>query len=283
MAIQVQLGAVPEVNATLSGVTIDLSGIDPSDATAQSADVLDGATFYAGDTSQKTGSIPKKQAETYAPSTQEQVIVAGQYLDGAQTIEAANLQNKTVNIAENGTVNVVADEGYYGLGSVGINVNVPGEIIHFQDTTGKIYVEHLEVPESITALDSSVYDITNSPSDGFKSVHAPGVTTINGHYAFGNTCSMEEIICEKAPPCDKYICYRGNLRTVQWGSIGYPATLIGANSFAQNSRSDLVITVYVDATTIADIVSSVKDNAPFGAWNATIVYRNSTTGEVITA
>ena len=62
------------------------------------------------------------------------------------------------------------------------------------------------------------------------------------------------------------------------GSIGYPVTTLYFNAFSGCKQSDLTITVYTNATTLADVTTG----APWGATNATIIYRNSTTGEVIT-
>ena len=61
-------------------------GVDVSDATAVQSDVLQGKTFYAGDETIKTGTIPSKGAETFTPSTSNQTIAAGQFLSGTQTI-----------------------------------------------------------------------------------------------------------------------------------------------------------------------------------------------------
>jgi hypothetical protein len=73
------------------------------------------------------------------------------------------------------------------------------------------------------------------------------------------------------------------LETIQVGSVGVPVTLLRAtNPFSGCTQNGLTITVYVDAILLADIEPNVIKNAPWGAINATIVYRNSTTGEVIT-
>lgn len=61
-------------------------GVDVSDATATENDVLQGETFYAGDEEIKTGTIPSKGAETFTPGTTNQIVTAGQYLSGDQTI-----------------------------------------------------------------------------------------------------------------------------------------------------------------------------------------------------
>lgn len=67
--------------------TLSLSG------NAGAGDVLSGKTFYSNNPKSKlTGNIPSKAAATITPGTTNQVIAAGQYLSGAQTIAgSANL------------------------------------------------------------------------------------------------------------------------------------------------------------------------------------------------
>lgn len=72
-----------------------------------------------------------------------------------------------------------------------------------------------------------------------------------------------------------------NLKTVQLGSIDVPVVKVLSLTFAGCTQSDLTITVYVNAATIADIITDVISTAPWGATNATIVYKSSTTGEVL--
>lgn len=73
------------------------------------------------------------------------------------------------------------------------------------------------------------------------------------------------------------------LKSVQLGSIGYPVTSIDALAFNGCSNEEITFTIYVDATTMDGIPAAVSGSSPFGAVNATIIYKNSTTGEVITA
>lgn len=73
------------------------------------------------------------------------------------------------------------------------------------------------------------------------------------------------------------------LKSVQLGSIGYPVTSIDALAFEGCSNEKITFTIYVASTTLALIPRGVAGNSPFGAVNATIIYKNSTTGEVITA
>lgn len=75
-----------------------------------------------------------------------------------------------------------------------------------------------------------------------------------------------------------------SLQTVQIGSIGKPftGTAVTATHFSGLSALE-TITMFVNAATYEDIPANIKTNAPFGAPNATVVYKNSTTGEVISA
>lgn len=76
-----QLAAGSDTFAQLAAKIRDIS----KDATAGVGDVLAGKTFYQGGV-KRTGTIPSKGAATITPGTANQVISAGQYLSGAQTI-----------------------------------------------------------------------------------------------------------------------------------------------------------------------------------------------------
>ena len=67
---------------------------DISDATLDNGSkMLSGVTGYGASGAKYTGTIQGKAAATYTPTTSDQTIEAGQYLEGAQTIKGdANLQ-----------------------------------------------------------------------------------------------------------------------------------------------------------------------------------------------
>lgn len=76
-----------------------------------------------------------------------------------------------------------------------------------------------------------------------------------GHYFFRNCTALEEV-------------------TV--GDIGVPVSTLGTLAFAGDTQAGLTITVYVSDDTARPLAGS-----PWGAINATIIYRSSTTGEVL--
>lgn len=79
---------------SIFGVTGDSSNhhLNPLTNPASSSDILSGHTAYSDEGTQITGTIPSKGAQTYTPTTTNQTIASGQYLDGTQTIQGdANL------------------------------------------------------------------------------------------------------------------------------------------------------------------------------------------------
>lgn len=74
-----------------------------------------------------------------------------------------------------------------------------------------------------------------------------------------------------------------SLKTVILGSVGHPVTNFGGlyRFFSGCTQNDLTITIYVNAASVSGIDPAVNALAPWGAANATIIYRSSVTGEVL--
>lgn len=117
-----------------------------------------------------------------------------------------------------------------------------------------------------------------------KIVDIPGVTALAAYIFSG--CSQLETLNFPNMSNDQYAwrdsaTFRGctSLKNVQFGSIGHSAYPTGESTrspFAMCKQADLTITIYVPDDAELPIA-----NQPWGATNATIVYRSVTTGEVI--
>lgn len=88
---------VPEVDIPkVGGGTAKFT--DTSDATlANGSQIRNGVSAYGASGAKITGTMTEKAAQTYTPTTSDQVIAAAQYLTGAQTIRGdANLQAQNI-------------------------------------------------------------------------------------------------------------------------------------------------------------------------------------------
>lgn len=136
------------------------------------------------------------------------------------------------------------------------------------------------------------FNVNTAPSNLYRyadhlvSARLAGLTNIRGG-ANPNLFSNSSIITLELPSlkqnnttiaadCEK-------LQTVTLGSVGVAVSSMYDRAFGGCINPNLTITIYVDAATLADIPTAVSGSSPFGAVNATIIYKNSTTGEVITA
>ena len=156
-----------------------------------------------------------------------------------------------------------------------------GETVYYSTFNGAMYTEHFVYPTMW--FGSNVPSILRS-CEKLKSIYLKNNSTsklYTSSQIFAHNSALETAVI------DSYWNSTNNnrefqgctmLKEVQLGGIGHPVSAIHGNTFAGCTQSGLTITIYVaDSTTIP------LANSPWGATNATIVYRSSTTGEVRTA
>lgn len=77
------------------------------------------------------------------------------------------------------------------------------------------------------------------------------------------------------------------LQEATFGSIGHAVTQFAPTSandriFNGDTQATLIITIFVEASSLADVPTEIKTYAPWGATKATIIYKSSVDGSVLT-
>lgn len=141
---------------------------------------------------------------------------------------------------------------------------------------GQLYTKEIFSEETKGVKSYAYYQCAN-----LESVILPNCQSIGGTWCFSEnpnlkTAKLGRVADVPAATCRE--CPR--LETLEIGSIGNPVSSIAPAAF-YNPGVAFTITIYVNGTVLADIPEAVSSTAPWGAPNATIIYRSTTTGEVI--
>lgn len=181
----------------------------------------------------------------------------------------------TKTVTANGTY-AAADDGADGYSSVTVDVPV-GETVYY-NRYGAQYTKNMSIPVSnggafpqyqycdlleeveVYPTSSTTLSVDANPQNTFTYCGSLKRAVIKilykiGHYFFRGCTALEE---------------------VSLGDVGVPVSTIGGLAFAGDTQTGLTITVYVSDDTARPLA-----NSPWGATNATIIYRSSTTGEVL--
>lgn len=100
-------------------------------------------------------------------------------------------------------------------------------------------------------------------------IELPSAETVEA-YAFSNCTFLEKAILPKVTGLsgNNAFNYCTALKTVQLGSVGHPVSSLAANTFLNCTQSGLTITIYTTG-------GAALSGAPWGATNATIIYKEA--------
>lgn len=145
---------------------------------------------------------------------------------------------------------------------------------------GRVYVKNMELITTVDNMDPGMLNGTYQNADELETVYmhgTPWTSTVGLQNTF-NTCGkLKHATIEQVRRYSNYVFIRcPMLETAQLGCVGN-GVLALYNTFYGLTQQNLTITIFVDDETAIPLA-----NSPWGATNATIVYRSSTTGEVRT-
>lgn len=176
----------------------------------------------------------------------------------------------TMTITENGTYDVT--------NYASADVNVGSETVYYSATTGQPYYANTVIPTADYAEMPIFKDCGELVSLQFESTRTSAVTGINR--VIGNNAKLKNLVVNAIIDSQNNYLFGNDtaLETVQLGGLGRACgDKLNGRTFHNCTQQGLTITVYV-----ADNQALPLSNAPWGATNATIIYRSETTGEVLT-
>lgn len=200
----------------------------------------------------------------------------GEYESKLDEAMSGIIPSGSLQIAENGTYDVTDKAEAV--------VNVPVET-YYMTKFGVWYPPNIDIELGDTNPNHQPRNLYKY-ADHLVSARVVGITAIIGGQN-ADTFSNSSIVTLELPSLQSSSTYIAShcekLQTVTLGSVGVAVSSMYGRAFRGCINPNLTITIYVDAATLADIPTAVSGSSPFGAVNATIIYKNSTTGEVITA
>jgi len=284
--------------APASTPTIDSRSVDSSGYVTVDIEIDNGG-FIATGTYEATDPVPlpTQAAQTIHPSTSDQTIAANKYLTGAQTIkgvtysglDAGNIKKDVVvKIGDSADDDrIVSVTGTYDGGGGGDT-----QLYYNSSGQGTFYAENTITP-------------SDNPGNFLQRLkgasHLKTIKCMQANYGGGSSTSivsafqgcslLEEVTLLNGISTSGYaedvIKDCPNIKTFTTGGIGYPNTVgMGAQSGSYQTFRNVTIPfdiiIYTTATDLASLPSYLRTGSPWGATNATIIYKNSVTGEVLT-
>jgi hypothetical protein len=117
-----------------------------------------------------------------------------------------------------------------------------------------------------------------------------GSTSYQVYKAFYNCPLLESVqVLNGFDPsgyCEDIVANCPNIKEFIVGDIGYPNTVgmgptSGSYTMFRNLTIPFNIIIYTTATSLSDVPAILTSGSPWGATNATIIYKNSVTGGVL--
>ena len=166
-----------------------------------------------------------------------------------------------------------------GFAEAVAGIKEPEEV--FYTHNGVAYTKNMVIPvdKPVLAMNGLYSHAIELESVALPNANSTGPTkpSLFGASTFDGCAKLRTAELPKAQFLGHYV-FRNclALESVQIGSIGFGATSIGSLCFYGSTQKTMHITVYV-----ADDAALPLANSPWGATNATVIYRSATTGEVM--
>ena len=227
--------------------------------------------------------LPNAESGGTTPSGTIQITENGthdvtEYASAEVNVPSEEPVLQSVTITENGTYN--ADEGYDGFGTVEVNVASGGGAEVYYSEMGQMYTPHMVIPNGNMRYSRDHFQNAVNLVSFIQQYGTPGSDSDYG--LFRGCKALETVWVSRATFGSYFFSMCSALKTITMGRVGLAVTSLSTGMWDYTVNKVETITCYVNATTLAEIPTAVSGRIlPSASPNATIIYRNSTTGEII--
>lgn len=143
-------------------------------------------------------------------------------------------------------------------------------------------VTDVSAPDAVVGQSDCLRDLTSSSLQ--NTITLPKLVELKGNGIYN--CYFKNIYLPKFHSDESISTMSGQiydtkLEHLELGSLENPVSMKMSSTFLRGNSQAFDVVIYTNKTTLAE-AQAFFDTAPWSATNATITYKNSTTGEVLT-
>ena len=161
-------------------------------------------------------------------------------------------------------------------------ITVIGDVIYIPCARNTSALTKVNAPDAVNIIGSALRDLTNT---NMSPLTLPKVEYMSGSDGIYN-CFFPQIYLpllntNQATASTTGQIYDTKLTHIEIGSIGHPVIMQFNTNFLRGNSQSFDCVIFTDKTTLSE-AQALFSGAPWSGTNATMIYKNSVTGEVLT-
>ena len=161
-------------------------------------------------------------------------------------------------------------------------ITVIGDIIYYPCARSSSSLVKVNAPDAVCVVGDALRELTNANMSPLTLPKVEYMSGVNGIYnCFFPQIYLPLLNTNQATASTAGQIYDTHLTHLEIGSIGHPVIMQFNPNFLRGNSQSFDCVIFTDKTTLAE-AQALFSLAPWQGTNATMIYKNSVTGEVLT-